>query len=625
VLNGTESPDLISGLGGNDTLYGRGGADLLLGGAGNDNLIGGAGADTLDGGGGDDYLYVDILDSIIGGSGYDTVVVEDLYAGSLVLNLGSAGIERVLASNQADTLNASTSLVAVVLYGFGGADTLVGGAGDDYLYFDFEDLASGTLSGGGGYDYLLNNSSSSFTGTISVTLSAHGAEGYYGGAGAEIISAAGVAVSSSIYTNGGADQVTGSSNGDYIYVDAQTLSVNAGGGYDYIIYNQFDGSGANFVLNAMNAEGAIGREGNDVLDASGVTTSFVTLYGFGGADTLRGGTGNDYIYMDAADLAGGAVQAGAGYDYLINQGATALSITLVNHGAEGFFGSSAAETISAAGLATFATIFSGGGADTITGSAQGDTIYLTNSFASVNAGAGYDYVVYEPLDGTGALNWNLAAMGAEGAIGRDGNDTFNASGIGTFATLYGYGGNDTLIGSSFSDSIYGGTGNDTITSNSGNDLFVFETGWGSDTITDFAVGADRMIMRASGLTQFSQLTVVQSGADTLVSFNGQSVRLQNVTAGTITAASFQFLPAAEDISGDKQPAVSEPSSDTFDFSGLSEDTQQPEASSWISVFGTTPISPALDFLSPEWDSQVQDAATGNFQFDSLALDWQINA
>ncbi|MDP3458115.1 MAG: M10 family metallopeptidase C-terminal domain-containing protein, partial [Hyphomonas sp.] len=183
VLYGTSGNDQIQGLGGNDTLYGLGGNDVLLGGNGNDTLVGGPGADTLDGGPGDDYFYVDVLDTIIGGSGYDTVIVEDLYAGPLVLHLGSAGIERVLATHLADTLDASTSSVAVVLYGFGGADTLIGGAGDDYLYFDYEDIASGTLWGGGGYDYLLNNSPSSYTGTVSVVLAAHGAEGYYGSAG----------------------------------------------------------------------------------------------------------------------------------------------------------------------------------------------------------------------------------------------------------------------------------------------------------------------------------------------------------------------------------------------------------------------------------------------------------
>jgi len=623
-LYGEGGDDQLFGDGGNDNLYGGEGNDTLLGGAGEDNLHGGAGADTLNGGADNDNLYGDAQDTFIGGDGYDTIWMTDLDTAGISVNMAAAGIERIYATNRADNLDGSGTTVGIVLYGFAGADTLIGGSGSDYIYAGHEAVQSGLVRGGAGYDYLIHDSNSLYTGTLTLNMATLQVEGVFGSARAEVINAAGLTVFATIYTGGGADVVTGSANNDVIFMDNATASVNAGAGFDYVVYNLFDGSGANFNLAAMNAEGAVGREGNDVLDASGVTTSFVTLYGYGGADTLLGGSGNDYIYMDAADLAGGAVQAGAGYDYLINQGGTALSITLVNHGAEGFFGSSAAETISAAGLTTFATIFSGGGGDTITGSAQGDTIYITNAVASVNAGAGYDYLVYELFDGSGA-NFNLTAMNAEGAIGRDGNDTFNASGNTTFATLYGYGGNDTMIGGSGNDAFYGGAGNDTMTGNAGSDNYVIETGSGSDTITDFTVGADRILMRVSGLTQFSQLTVVQSGADTLVSFSGQSVRLQNVTAGTITAASFQFLPAAEDISGDKEPPVSEPYSDTFDFSGLSEDTQQTAASSWISVFGTTPVSPALDFLSPEWDSQVQDVGTGNFHFDLLAFDWQINA
>jgi Ca2+-binding RTX toxin-like protein len=566
VINGTAGDDAIDGLAGNDTIFGLGGNDTLLGGAGEDNLHGGAGADTLNGGANNDNLYGDVQDTFIGGDGYDTIWMTDLDTAGISVNMAAAGIERIYATNRADNLDGSGTTVGIVLYGFAGADTLIGGSGSDYIYAGHEAVQSGLVRGGAGYDYLIHDSNSLYTGTLTLNMATLQVEGVFGSARAEVINAAGLTVFATIYTGGGADVVTGSANNDVIFMDNATASVNAGAGFDYVVYNLFDGSGANFNLAAMSAEGAVGREGNDVLDASGVTTSFVTLYGYGGADTLRGGTGNDYIYMDAADLAGGAVQAGAGYDYLINQGGTALSITLVNHGAEGFFGSSAAETISAAGLTTFATIFSGGGADTITGSAQGDSIYITNAVASVNAGAGYDYLVYELFDGSGA-NFNLTAMNAEGAIGRDGNDVFNASGNTTFATLYGYGGNDTMTGGSGNDAFYGGAGNDTMTGNAGNDSYVLETGWGSDTITDFTVGADLILFRAAGLTSFAQLAVTQSGADTLVSFSGQQVRLQNVTAGTITAASFQFLSAAEAPDTDA-PFAELP--DTFDFVGLAE-------------------------------------------------------
>ncbi|HRI99418.1 MAG TPA: M10 family metallopeptidase C-terminal domain-containing protein [Hyphomonas sp.] len=477
VLTGTAGNDTIEGYGGNDTLYGLGGNDILRGGDGNDNLFGGAGVDVLDGGSGDDYFYVDVFDTIIGGSGYDTVIVEDLYAGPLALNLGSAGIERVLATHLADTLDASTSSVAVVLYGFGGADTLIGGAGNDYLYFDYEDLASGTLSGGGGYDYLLNNSPSSFTGTISVTLVNHGVEGYYGGAGAEIISAAGVAVSSSIYTNGGADQVIGSSNGDYIYVDSQTLSVDAGGGYDYIIYNQFDGSGAHFILNAMNAEGAVGRNGADILDARGNTIS-ASLYGYGGDDILFGGNGNDYLYGDV-------------------------------------------------------------GNDTMTG------------------GPGYDY-------------------------------------------------------------------------------FIIYSGWGNDTITDFGTGGDAIVFAIAGLTQSNQLTIVQSGSDTIISYLGNSIRLVNYSSASLTPERLRFSPPAAESPDTNSPLAEVPDAfssvdlaevpvDTFDFSFLAAQYDKPTALV-MELLGMTDSSFSLAEADRSTHPPTDHSPIDTFDFVSLGTDpdgWHI--
>jgi hypothetical protein len=191
--------------------------------------------------------------------------------------------------------------------------------------------------------------------------------------------------------------------------------------------------------------------------------------------------------------------------------------------------------------------------------------------------------------------------------------------------LEGNDGDDQLYGGAGNDRLLGGAGNDFLSGGTGSDRFIFSAAFGLDTIGDFSTASDVIVFTITGLIQFGQLAITQSGADTLVSYSGQEIRLSNLVSGTITAANFQFLPAAEGISGDKEPPVSEPSSDTFDFSGLPEHTQQTAASSWISVFGATPVSPALDFLSPEWDSQVQDVGTGNFHFDLLAFDWQINA
>jgi len=51
-------------------------------------------------------------------------------------------------------------------------------------------------------------------------------------------------------------------------------------------------------------------------------------------------------------------------------------------------------------------------------------------------------------------------------------------------------GNDTITGFNVADTITGGLGDDTLTGGAGDDLFVFESGFGSDVVTDFAIGQD---------------------------------------------------------------------------------------------------------------------------------------
>jgi Ca2+-binding RTX toxin-like protein len=71
TLVGTDSADLVQGLGGNDELYGAGGDDRLEGGAGDDTLTGGAGADTFVASQGNDI----ISDFVIGEDRLDLSLV----------------------------------------------------------------------------------------------------------------------------------------------------------------------------------------------------------------------------------------------------------------------------------------------------------------------------------------------------------------------------------------------------------------------------------------------------------------------------------------------------------------------------------------------------------------------
>jgi sugar lactone lactonase YvrE len=72
ALNGTETADVISTLGGNDVINGLGGDDVVCGSDGNDRLMGGAGRDTLIGAKGKDRLNGQAgKDRLVGGKGKD--------------------------------------------------------------------------------------------------------------------------------------------------------------------------------------------------------------------------------------------------------------------------------------------------------------------------------------------------------------------------------------------------------------------------------------------------------------------------------------------------------------------------------------------------------------------------
>lgn len=90
-LYGGEGNDTLLGLNGADTLKGEDGNDILSGGDDNDTLIGGNNNDLLVGGAGDDILNggnlfssgnsIAQIDTLDGGAGADTYVVQNMYGG----------------------------------------------------------------------------------------------------------------------------------------------------------------------------------------------------------------------------------------------------------------------------------------------------------------------------------------------------------------------------------------------------------------------------------------------------------------------------------------------------------------------------------------------------------------
>lgn len=110
-------------------------------------------------------------------------------------------------------------------------------------------------------------------------------------------------------------------------------------------------------------------------------------------------------------------------------------------------------------------------------------------------------------------------------------------------TLFGGLGNDQLSGGEGNDWLYGGKGNDVLTGNYGVDTFVLASGEGTDSITDFEMGRDKLAL--SGGLRFGQLSIQNQGSQALImdsSDNQVLAKLDGVSASTLLAqASTTFI------------------------------------------------------------------------------------
>lgn len=302
-LSGGAGHDTLEGGTGNDTLDGGAGNDSLYGGDGNDTLSGGDGDDTVEGGAGDDLIYVQSGDDISrGGDGADTFVVEDGFGNDTIeggeggddndtLDLGDltgsvtvtytgteAGevddsasdditfseIERIITTDQDDSVNASSATDGIWIDTGAGDDRIIDGSGDDTIY------------AGDGNDEVQGND---------------GADTIYGGAGNDDIEG-----------GGGTDLIHGGAGEDFLAgydvsgLAAHSTSVGSDDGAGDTI---FGGDGNDEIRGGKGGDSLGGDSGNDSLfggddhDTIDGGTGNDTIQGGDGNDTLTGGDGND--------------------------------------------------------------------------------------------------------------------------------------------------------------------------------------------------------------------------------------------------------------------------------------------------------------------------------------------
>ncbi|MFN7195507.1 MAG: calcium-binding protein, partial [bacterium] len=376
------------------------------------------------------------------------------------------GIVSALGSDFADTIIGSAG--DDFLFDGGGADRITGGAGNDAIFLGV-DGANDTVIGGEGTD-LLSYANFGAAGGVSVDLSLGIATDFPGrgsaGGGIGVDSLSGIEI------------VVGPDNADL-----------------------FRGGTA--------AETFLGGGGDDVLRL-GADSQNDAFTGGGGIDSVEYSEATGPVIVDLslgeARSAGGSAGSGIGTDRLV--------------GVEGVIGSAFADTlIGGAGNELF---FDGGGADRISGGAGDDSIFLAadNANDTILGGDGTDILSYTNSGSTRGVSVNLATGVAtdlvSGGSAGSGIGTDTVSGI---EIVVGTGLTDVLVGSGADETFVGGGGPDTIEAGGGYDV-VFVNPDGGDLVSGGA-GNDTLVVDG----QSSAYTISGSaGTSTLTSGTGSPIR-----------------------------------------------------------------------------------------------------
>ncbi len=258
-LVGTPGDDYLVGDSADNQMFGLAGNDTLLGLDGNDVLVGGTGADLMDGGDGDDiFFFDDDGDVVTGGAGIDRARMDNGAAGIDLTLTGWSGVEILVTSDLADTVDASSQTTGMTISTKDGDDSIIGTQGADKI---FAGAGNDTLDGGDGNDALFGQG---------------GTDLFYGGAG-----------------------------DDFFYLDTSTDRVaDAGTGSDRAVLETADMS-ISVDATWVGLERIDASTGSETIDASAYSEAIVML-GKEGADTLTGGSGNDVLYGHAgADVLDG--------------------------------------------------------------------------------------------------------------------------------------------------------------------------------------------------------------------------------------------------------------------------------------------------------------------------------
>ncbi|WP_299962334.1 calcium-binding protein, partial [uncultured Roseobacter sp.] len=458
---------------------------------------------------------------------------------------GTAGNDRLTGSANADTLDGLGG--EDTLIGRRGKDILIGGAGDDYLSGG-EDADQYIFDLGWGHDTIY--------------------EGLIGGTGNVIEFGAAIRSEDFSFTGEGDDLIVVHSGGDTIRLERflpnpWDVSLNfadgtvlAGRDLQVVINGtaadeEFSGThNADTIVGGAGNDRVYAGSGDDLIEGNAGSDS---LYGFGGDDLILGGDGDDTLsgQWDRDTLIGGA-----GDDYL--SGGEDADRYIFNSGwghdriSEGVLGGTGNVIEFGSGIRSEDFSFTGENDDLIIVHSSGDTIRLeyfipnpwdvSLNFADGTVLSGRDIQVF--IEGTAADEEFSGTHNADTILGGAGNDRVDAGsgddlieGNAGSDSLYGFGGDDlilggdgddTLLGQWDRDTLIGGAGDDYLSGGEDADRYIFNLGWGRDTISEGTFDGTGNVIEFGAEVSADDLTLTRLGDDLIATHsNGDTITINN--------------------------------------------------------------------------------------------------
>lgn len=269
----------------------------------------------------------------------------------------------------------------------------------------------------------------------------------------------------------------------------------------------------------------------ELADATGNTIVYKGVGLSSQGPVLSGGTINKVEFSGANGQHWLSISDGAFKAKDLPQANVTVGWAFYEKGDDTFTGSANGDTIS---------LSENPGNDKIFGMGGDDLIYASDGKNAIDGGAGTADMLYYSLasfathPGNGAVKVDLANGTALNPWGK----TDRIDGIeGVTGTQFA----DTFIGGKADESFFGFQGDDSYTGGKGADTFGFSTGGGSDTIKDFGIGNDTILVAYAGMDDFHDVLPLISGdgTSTVINFgNGDILTLLGYKE--ISEADFSF-------------------------------------------------------------------------------------